>query len=233
MGVPDILGIDHLTFYVPEVDPWALWFRRKLNCQSLARSEQWTILQTGGVVVVLKVPQDDYLTRHPPGLGDICFLVRDLTPVRSLAQVWPVGEHSLRMPAIGDVTHTFRQGRGFSGQSGGFRGIDHVVFNVAAGQLERVRQWYEDTLGWSVQAHYTIQGTASALQSYVMVNPTGTVQIPINQPASPNSQVQEFLDHNRGAGVQHVALISENIFRDVARLRSRGVSFLKTPTNSS
>lgn len=43
------------------------------------------------------------------------------------------------------------------------------------------------------------------------------------------SQVQMFVDHNYGAGIQHIAFCSSNIFKTVELLRKNGVNFTKYP----
>lgn len=110
-----------------------------------------------------------------------------------------------------------------------FTGIDHVVLNVATGDLERAVAWYQKTLGFHSQQSFKIQTDRSALHSQVMVSPNSGVQFPINQPASPNSQIQEFLDVNKGSGIQHIALHTQNIVSAIAQFRSRGLSFLPVP----
>ncbi len=110
-----------------------------------------------------------------------------------------------------------------------FSGIDHIVLNVAAGDLERVVDWYENVLGFHSRQSFKIETDRSALYSQVMVSRNNCVQFPINQPASPNSQIQEFLDANRGAGIQHIALQIPNIVQAIAQFRSCGVSFLPVP----
>ncbi|MEL7227227.1 MAG: 4-hydroxyphenylpyruvate dioxygenase, partial [Cyanobacteria bacterium J06576_12] len=40
---------------------------------------------------------------------------------------------------------------------------------------------------------------------------------------------QEFLHHNRGAGVQHVALRSQNALRAIAHFRNQGLQLLSVP----
>ncbi len=43
------------------------------------------------------------------------------------------------------------------------------------------------------------------------------------------TQVQLFIDENYGAGIQHIAFSSNNIFKSVEMLRKNGVVFTKTP----
>ena len=111
-----------------------------------------------------------------------------------------------------------------------FTSIDHAVLNVETGDLELAVKWYQNTLGFQPQQNFEIQTEKSALRSRVMIHPRGSVQLPINEPASANSQIQEFLDANRGAGIQHIALQTNNILQVVTKLRSRGLPFLPVPS---
>lgn len=110
-----------------------------------------------------------------------------------------------------------------------FTNIDHVVLNVESGDLEVAVNWYQKILGFQTQQNFDIQTEKSALRSRVMIHSEGGVQLPINESASANSQIQEFLDANRGPGIQHMALQTTDIVGVVANLRSRGLPFLPVP----
>ncbi|NJN01718.1 MAG: 4-hydroxyphenylpyruvate dioxygenase [Leptolyngbyaceae cyanobacterium SL_1_1] len=110
-----------------------------------------------------------------------------------------------------------------------FLAIDHVVLNVAAGQLAQAADWYESALGFSRKQMFSIQTAYSGLCSQVMVHPQGTAQMPINEPTSSNSQIQEFLNYNQGAGIQHAALRTADIVQAVSTFRQRGVRFISVP----
>ena len=112
-----------------------------------------------------------------------------------------------------------------------FSGIDHVVLNVATGDLEAALSWYEDVLGFRRTQSFTIQTEQSGLRSQVLVHPISGVQFPINEPTSANSQVQEFLNANQGAGIQHIALKTPHIVEVIAQLRQRGLAFLPIPAS--
>lgn len=112
-----------------------------------------------------------------------------------------------------------------------FTQIDHVVLNVEAGDLEAALNWYQTVLGFEPQQDFKIQTNQSALRSRVMLHPDGGVKLPINEPASANSQIQEFLEVNQGPGIQHIALQTENILQVVRELRPRGLSFLTVPSS--
>lgn len=55
--------------------------------------------------------------------------------------------------------------------------------------------------------------------------------MPINEPAmgKKKSQIQEYVDYYGGAGVQHIALNTQDIITAIKNLRSRGMEFLSVP----
>jgi 4-hydroxyphenylpyruvate dioxygenase len=67
--------------------------------------------------------------------------------------------------------------------------------------------------------------------SKVMTNGNERIKFPINEPAEgkKKSQIEEYIDFYRGAGVQHVAMATDNIMDTVTKLRDRGVEFLRVP----
>lgn len=71
----------------------------------------------------------------------------------------------------------------------------------------------------------------SALKSIVMASPNDVVKMPINEPAKgkKQSQIEEYIDFYDGAGVQHIALHTSDIIRDIRNMKARGVEFIKVP----
>lgn len=145
-----------------------------------------------------------------------------------------VGSTAL-LPIIADselTQESFSLGKSFPGSStnsGLFTGIDHVVLNVAVGDLAPALSWYENVLGFQRQQKFMIQTDQSGLSSQVLVHPVSGLQFPINEPTSASSQIQEFLDVNQGSGIQHIALQTPQIVNAIAQLRNLGVPFLKIP----
>ncbi|MCF2150829.1 4-hydroxyphenylpyruvate dioxygenase [Desmonostoc muscorum LEGE 12446] len=117
----------------------------------------------------------------------------------------------------------------FISASSSITAIDHIVLNVAIGDLEPAVAWYEKILDFQPQQVFKIKTDRSALHSQVMVSRKGSVQLPINEPASKNSQIQEFLDVNRGPGIQHIALRTTNLVSAIAKFRASGLSLLSVP----
>lgn len=115
--------------------------------------------------------------------------------------------------------------------------VDHCVGNQPDQQMETVAQWYERVLDfhrfWSVDDSI-IHTEYSALRSIVMANRQETIKMPINEPAKGKkavSQIQEYVDYYGGAGVQHIALNTDNIIGAIEALRARGVEFLSIPAS--
>ena len=52
-----------------------------------------------------------------------------------------------------------------------------------------------------------------------------------NEPAEgkKKSQIEEYIDFYQGAGVQHIAVATDNIIETVSAMRDRGVEFLHVP----
>ncbi|MGH2830710.1 MAG: VOC family protein, partial [Actinomycetota bacterium] len=71
----------------------------------------------------------------------------------------------------------------------------------------------------------------TALMSKVMWDGSGRVKFPINEPAKARkrSQIDEYLEFYAGPGVQHLALLTNDILATVTELRERGVEFLRVP----
>ena len=113
--------------------------------------------------------------------------------------------------------------------------VDHVVGNVEDRQMDRWADWYIRTLGFHQFVSYDdkdISTDYSALRSKVMASsPDRRIKIPINEPAMgvKKSQIQEYIDFNVTAGVQHVAMLTDDILATVSRLRENGLEFLHVP----
>ncbi|MEM1118657.1 MAG: 4-hydroxyphenylpyruvate dioxygenase, partial [Bacteroidota bacterium] len=123
----------------------------------------------------------------------------------------------------------------FHPEAVGLKVVDHCVGNVDLGDMDRYVQYYADVMGFKNLISFDdedISTEYTALMSKVMSNGNERVKFPINEPAEgkKKSQIEEYLDFYRGAGVQHLALLTDDILSTVAALRARGVDFLYVPT---
>jgi 4-hydroxyphenylpyruvate dioxygenase len=112
--------------------------------------------------------------------------------------------------------------------------MDHCVGNQPDNQMLNACEFYEKTLDfhrfWSVDDSQ-MHTDYSALRSIVMADYDEVIKMPINEPApgKKKSQIQEYVEYNAGAGVQHIALRTTDILKSVTALKARGVEFLTIP----
>ncbi len=150
----------------------------------------------------------------------------------------------------GDTVHTFVQRDGYDGvflpgfvsarkryaraSQPHLLAIDHCVGNVGWGEMDGWGEFYQKVFGFSQLISFDdkdISTEYTALKSKVMSDPRHRVKFPINEPAhgKKKSQIEEYLDFYRGAGVQHIAIRTDDIVATIDALRDNGVEFLDTP----
>jgi 4-hydroxyphenylpyruvate dioxygenase len=192
-----------------------------------------------------------HLEKHGNGVKDLAFRVRDVAAALSHAR--SVGGRIVReldnhgtflggtIAAYGDTVHTFIERHdyqqfapGYIDTPGGiedgdiqFMMIDHIVANVE--HMDEWVEFYNRVFGFEETRHFDIKTGKSALMSKVVGPTEGYVRLPINEPSSGNSQIQEFLNEYRGPGVQHIALLTPDIIQTVGAMRDRDVEFLEVP----
>src|SRR5690606_4209909 len=116
----------------------------------------------------------------------------------------------------------------------GLKYIDHMVGNVGWNEMNKWCEFYAKVMGFAQLVSFDdndISTDYTALMSKVMSNGNGRIKFPINEPAEgkKKSQIEEYIDFYNGAGVQHIALATDNIIQTVTNLRDRGVEFLFVP----
>jgi len=118
----------------------------------------------------------------------------------------------------------------------GLKFVDHCVGNVELGDMNKWVKFYEDVMGFKLLITFDdkdISTEFTSLMSKVVSNGNGYVKFPINEPADgrKKSQIEEYIEFYKGAGVQHIAIATDNIIETVSELRKRGVEFLFVPDN--
>ncbi|NDJ85848.1 MAG: 4-hydroxyphenylpyruvate dioxygenase [Chloroflexi bacterium] len=155
--------------------------------------------------------------------------------------------------AYGDTIHEFVERSDYSGtfmpgyrpiegakeaqNSVGLAAVDHIVGNVELGKMNYWVNFYHQVMGFRQLIHFddeAISTEYSALMSKVMENGNGRIKFPINEPAEgkKKSQIEEYLDFYHGPGVQHIAMLTDDIIHTVTELRSRGIEFLTPPPDT-
>jgi 4-hydroxyphenylpyruvate dioxygenase len=150
----------------------------------------------------------------------------------------------------GDTRHTLVERSGYSGaylpgfvpappvvvpgQRGFFTEIDHCVGNVELGKMDEWVDFYHRVMGFTNMKEFVGDDIAteySALMSKVVADGTRKVKFPLNEPAAGKrkSQIDEYLEFFGGPGVQHIALVTDDIVASVRAMKAAGVEFLTTP----
>ncbi|MGM7723176.1 4-hydroxyphenylpyruvate dioxygenase [Metabacillus sp. Hm71] len=202
-----------------------------------------------------------FIKTHGEGVKDIALLVKDLEKTYAgaverggipIRKPWIEEDENGKvrkaiLGTYGDTIHTLVEPLDYKGvfmpgfearddilsaKPTGLIGVDHLVGNVEV--MDEWTSYYEKVFGFTVLKHFDdedISTEYSALMSKVMMNGTGRIKFPINEPAEGKrkSQIQEYLDYYNGPGVQHLALLTNDIIGTVAALRANGVEFLTTP----
>ncbi|MFT2007930.1 4-hydroxyphenylpyruvate dioxygenase [Pontibacter sp. 13R65] len=203
------------------------------------------VLQHGDGVKVLALWVDDAEKSFRETVA------RGARPARELQTL--TDEHGeVKLASIhtyGDTIHTFVERRNYSGpfmpgfvartstlqvEPVGLKYVDHCVGNVELGKMNEWVAFYEKVMGFNLLVTFDdsdISTEYTALMSKVVSNGNGYIKFPINEPAQgrKKSQIDEYLEFYRGAGVQHIAIATDNILHTVSELRHRGIEFLYVP----
>ena len=151
----------------------------------------------------------------------------------------------------GETLHTFVERKNYDGpfmpgfqarkslmkvEPIGLQYVDHCVGNVELGGMNKWVEFYQEVMGFKLLVTFDdkdISTKYTALMSKVVSNGNGYIKFPINEPAQglKKSQIEEYLDFYRGAGVQHIAVATDDIIFTVDQLRKNGVEFLYVPDN--
>ncbi|MBU6258482.1 MAG: 4-hydroxyphenylpyruvate dioxygenase [Burkholderiales bacterium] len=114
----------------------------------------------------------------------------------------------------------------------GLRLIDHLTHNVYRGRMAYWGSFYERIFGFREIRYFDIQGEYSGLTSRAMTSPDGLIRIPLNEEASRGTgQIEEFLMQFNGEGIQHVALLTDDLVATVDALQLAGVPLMTAPND--
>ncbi|PIP80827.1 MAG: 4-hydroxyphenylpyruvate dioxygenase [Gammaproteobacteria bacterium CG22_combo_CG10-13_8_21_14_all_40_8] len=109
----------------------------------------------------------------------------------------------------------------------GFLTVDHLTNNVYQGTMEKWADFYKNVFGFYEVRYFDIKGAKTALISYALRSPDGSFCIPINEgKGSKNNQIDEYLDHYNGPGVQHLAFSTRDIIASLDAMEGSSISTL-------
>ncbi|KAK6759670.1 hypothetical protein RB195_021321 [Necator americanus] len=115
--------------------------------------------------------------------------------------------------------------------------LDHVVQNYPINTIENVADWYNESMAlqrfWSIDDKITTS-EFSAMKAWLITNYDQKVQMTLAESVpgrKGRSQIDEFVSYNGGPGIQHIALLVDDIVATVTEMRKRSVEFLHVPSS--
>lgn len=111
----------------------------------------------------------------------------------------------------------------------GLQQIDHLSFNVLRGDLELWAEKLKAVFGFREIRYFNIHGKKTALRSRALLSACETMRITINESMDEQSQIAEFIQTYKGAGIQHIALAPHDIYATVEAMHKSGLPFVPVP----
>ena len=204
-------------------------------------------------------PAGYFAAEHGPGPCAMAFRVRDSH--QAYARAWalgaqpidtPTGPMELRLPAIKgiggaplylidrfedgksiyDIDFEWLPGRARHPVGHGFKVIDHLTHNVYKGRMTFWSDFYERIFNFRELRYFDIKGEYTGLTSRAMTAPDGLIRIPLNEESGQQGgQIEEYLQRFNGEGIQHIALLTDDICASVDALRAAGIPLMSGPND--
>jgi 4-hydroxyphenylpyruvate dioxygenase len=201
-----------------------------------------------------------FAAEHGPSACGLAFRVKDSHKAyeRALALgaqplETPTGPMELRLPAIKGIggaplylIDRFEEGKSiydidfdFIGSverhpfGHGLKAVDHLTHNVYRGRMAYWAAFYEKLFNFREIRYFDIKGEYTGLTSKAMTAPDGKIRIPLNEEAGRGGtgQIEEFLMQFNGEGIQHIALVTEDLLSTIDRLQMAGVPLMTAPND--
>ena len=114
----------------------------------------------------------------------------------------------------------------------GLKVIDHLTHNVYRGRMAYWGSFYEKLFNFREIRYFDIQGEYTGLTSRAMTAPDGLIRIPLNEESGKGTgQIEEFLMQFNGEGIQHVALLTDDLVATVDALQMAGIPLMTAPND--
>ena len=202
-------------------------------------------------------PAAYFAAEHGPSACGMGFRVKDARKAYALALekgAEPVevktGVMELRLPAIRgiggaiiylidryedgrsiyDIDFEWIEGVDRNPVGAGFTLIDHLTHNLYRGRMDFWAEYYERLFNFREIRYFDIKGEYTGLTSRAMTAPDGKIRIPLNEEgARGGGQIDEYLRAYNGEGIQHIALLCDDLIAAWDRLKALGVPLMAPP----
>ena len=225
------------------------------------RSKAVELWRQGAVNIVINSESNGFAAQaraeHGPGICDMGLRVRDAgqTVKRALmlgapAFSQPVGAGELDIPAIkgvgGSVVHFIDEKSDLhrvwdiefdptpktkAPQPAGLRRIDHVAQTMRYQEMQSWLTYYLSTFQMEKADVVDVVDPSGLILSQALSSPEGEVRLNLNGAGGQATFAGTFLSKGDGAGVQHIAFASDDIFETSAQLENAGFERLGIAAN--
>ena len=135
--------------------------------------------------------------------------------------------------SIYDIDFNFIEGVDRHPPGHGLKLIDHLTHNVYRGRMAFWAGFYERLFNFREIRFFDIKGEYTGLTSKALTAPDGKIRIPLNEESRQGGgQIEEYLMKFNGEGIQHIALICDDLPATVDKLALAGVPLMSAPGNS-
>ncbi len=198
-----------------------------------------------------------FAAEHGPSACSMAFRVKDSHKAYARALELgaqpvevPTGPMELRLPAIKgiggaplylidrfedgksiyDIDFHFLQDVDRHPVGHGLKTIDHLTHNVYRGRMAYWAAFYERIFNFREIRYFDIKGEYTGLTSKALTAPDGLIRIPLNEEAGgKGGQIEEFLMQFSGEGIQHIALLTDDLIATLDSLRAAGIPLMTAP----
>ena len=195
--------------------------------------------------------------KHGPSVCDMSLRVKDAGQTVARASALgapvfsqPVSSRELDIPAIhgvgGAVVHFIDEQsdlhrlwdidfdpvvKARATQPAGLRRIDHVAQTMEYEEMQSWLLYYVSTFEMKKSAIVDVADPYGVVRSQALESPEGEVRLILNGAQSRRTFAGSFLADRFGAGVQHVAFLTDDIFETSTRLDAAGFERLAIPSS--
>jgi 4-hydroxyphenylpyruvate dioxygenase len=225
------------------------------------RSKNVTLYRQGAINLALNAEGESFAHAfylvHGPSACALAFRVADTSRALTRAQLYrgqifegPIEQREQLIPALRapDGSLIYLVESAASGASiydsdftlapeaapaagAGLTRIDHVALALPEGEFDRWILFFKTIFGFAADSTWVLPDPYGLVRSRAVHSADGAVRLPLNISQSRNTATARSLSAYSGAGVQHIALATDDIFATVAALQQRGMSFLAISAN--
>ena len=217
-------GINLITNYEPKSPAW--YFSREHGPSACgmgfrvkdARKAYDHLLKQGAEPVEMRTGP---MELHIPGIRGIG------NSIIYLIDRYDSGQNEL---SIYDIDFEYEPGVDRNPVGAGFKLVDHLTHNVYGGRMKYWADYYEKLFNFREIRYFDIKGEYTGLTSKALTAPDGKIRIPLNEEGEGGKgQIEEFLREFNGEGIQHIALICDDLVACWDKLKANGVPFMTAP----